>query len=135
MERLERRKFHSLCRAGEALTLNFGKTLWTEVRDGITRQLPEFSLHAQAPWRFLDGETVLLASDGDDADLTKKLENSTVLSVETEENADLTIEFSCGVTFRLRVGDLPKAEFWRMIDFRTGENKAMFDMEPEFGWF
>lgn len=135
MKRLERRKFHSLLRAGEALTLNFGKTLWTEVRDGVVRQLPEVALYVQAPWRFLEGETVLLSSDGDGIDLTAKLKDSGVTSVESEENGDLTIEFSCGITFELRVGDLPKAEFWRMIDFYTGENKVMFDMEPEFGWF
>lgn len=154
IEKLIGKRFNRISYAADMLCLGVGDDVEYKMND----HRPEFSIHVQCQWRFVRGGEIILASrdmyepanpnapnswyddyfnglSNDESlfvesipDFHKKMQGSEVLKTEISILGDLKIEFSYGIYFESFIPCSRKGEFWRAIDFKTGEHFLIYDI-------
>ncbi len=149
LSRLKGEKFDSIHRAIDMLCLSLGE------------RCRGYGLHIQSPWRFKEGNKILLASHDiyepyccdvpedweyditgrDDASssvfdveakvLSEKMQGAYVTDAHISELGDISISFSNGVVFEQFVPASRKSEEWRLIDDSRGVHMVCYDLNGE----
>jgi hypothetical protein len=160
-EKLASKDFTRLYRAADMLCLQIGDTIIVDSRKGGKEESPEYRIHFQCPWRFVEEGNILLASydiynpyDSSleyDADWAwdvfgRENEASSIFDVKSKEFenrflplkieniyltdiCDLHIDFNKGIHFDTFINCSTKREYYRFLDFHTGEHTVIFEVD------
>ena len=156
MKEIIGKPFKNITRAADMLCLHIGENIVKNINNK-ERIVSEFSFHIQIQWRFIQNNTILLASrdiyepydenvpDDWDYDIVGRAkEESSIFDVLNDEIVsllkntiitdcyvsplgDLKILFSNGVVFETFTSTSRKEEVWRFINFTSGEHTVIFD--------
>ncbi|WP_112264828.1 hypothetical protein [Lentzea terrae] len=123
-------RWRAFGRAADLLWLGFGASRDVIDHSGESRQVSDYAVHVQCPWRVLDGDQLVTGSsdiysdvqgvnrfDARAARLTAYLADKPVVVTSTQVTAwgDLTISFSDGLRIEaLRTGSV-RHEEWRFF--------------------
>lgn len=150
------KNINSIHRAADMLCLGFGDSIKKKIGKK-TREVSEYALHVQCPWAFYNAKEVILASGdiyepydetvGEDWEYDQKeyeqknifdykteqlkcsYDECVVTDIQKDKCDNLKIQFQNGWTFRTFISCSRKREFWRFLNFHTGEHIVVYEEE------
>ncbi|MCL2456991.1 MAG: hypothetical protein FWD19_05535 [Defluviitaleaceae bacterium] len=157
-KKIENKNLRKLGRAADMLWLSIGEPIMIDWYKGGKREVSEYAIHFQCPWRFVkNGEILLAAHDiynpfnenaGKDWEwdiFGREKEESSIFDVRSQElsellplkiksvnstdTSDLHIDFENGICFDTFMAHSRKSEFFRFLDNTSDEQIVIFDVD------